>query len=1049
MYRTYQTYWAIISLLILLVSTKTAAQCLDWMDGLERDEWGADQAVTSVVEGEYNGTQVAFIGGYYSWIGGIRSKGLVAWYGQNWTAIDDWFSGEVYELAWFDDGNGYALYCMGNFELEEGGPQAQVLRYRDGQWDDLHAQIGNSRINTATVYDGKLFIGGWFTSIAGEQTNRLAAWNGTSWEAFPDGPDDFNASIDAMVSYDDGSGPSLIVGGSFSHAGGTPVSNVASYKNGTWSAMGAGFSGGTCTSLCMVPFGSQSILYAGGDFDWTGSDRVNNIAKWNGVGWEQLGGNGHDGGGVTGRVYALAVHPGSFSSVLVVMGIFGGFNGGLPLRNAAVWDGFGWDDLRGGIGNSSNSLMTVGSVHTAFGQRLIFGGDIVDQGGKPANKIAIWGVPCTIPTIVRSPTDQTASFNDPVIFDAHAHGTLPIDYVWTHNGVPLIDNERIFGADSDHLVIFPWIGTDEGVYECEVSNQFGTELSDPAVLTIPGGGLPSVPIDTLTLTTIESPDDPDISLNLYAKSVASDHGIAIEGYYTNSYKYIMQWKNGALEVIAKLGDPLPSARLDDPLTGPYKGEIFSEFTHYLLAGPGDRLAFTARISGPDVTQENDTVLCLFDGIELRTILREGDQASGMNAGVTVSDIDPISTSMVFGEQQTLLITNRIQGNDFDPNVDSAVWSYSANSILNLHAHSQQIAPGGEVPWISLSGNFASDPVERIVLTGWVDSMTGYKNRPGPDQGFWIEQTDGFGAVVKSGDYAPGFPSDVNFEYFNTSAISSDQFIFSSRVAGPNGFDSFGLWTWNGSTTEQILLEGDPLPDGPPDLPPNAYFIWPDYLQVNSNNALLFSSSFASDCTNDCPSHGLFLRLPSGELQNIIIHDMPAIEGMGSDMVIIGSPTFSINNRNQIIIEAGFRQFNSVAGLLGWDPLHGLFPLIVPGTRIEIEPNIPSVVLNAVLSRPDFPDPQDASGLTKDGTVIAAVEFTEGSGALVKTNWTEARDAYFPCRADLNEDGIINTHDLITFLNMWVDKQWGTDYNTDGQINTNDMIAYINDWVAGC
>jgi hypothetical protein len=50
-----------------------------------------------------------------------------------------------------------------------------------------------------------------------------------------------------------------------------------------------------------------------------------------------------------------------------------------------------------------------------------------------------------------------------------------------------------------------------------------------------------------------------------------------------------------------------------------------------------------------------------------------------------------------------------------------------------------------------------------------------------------------------------------------------------------------------------------------------------------------------------------------------------------------------------------------------------------------------------------------------------------------------------CRADLNEDGVVNTLDYIEFLNLYNMRDPDADWNNDGTINTLDFLAFQNDW----
>ena len=56
---------------------------------------------------------------------------------------------------------------------------------------------------------------------------------------------------------------------------------------------------------------------------------------------------------------------------------------------------------------------------------------------------------------------------------------------------------------------------------------------------------------------------------------------------------------------------------------------------------------------------------------------------------------------------------------------------------------------------------------------------------------------------------------------------------------------------------------------------------------------------------------------------------------------------------------------------------------------------------------------------------------------------------FGCRADINHDRIVNTIDVIAFLNLYAGGKGGADFNLDGVVNTLDALAFLNAWAAGC
>lgn len=54
-----------------------------------------------------------------------------------------------------------------------------------------------------------------------------------------------------------------------------------------------------------------------------------------------------------------------------------------------------------------------------------------------------------------------------------------------------------------------------------------------------------------------------------------------------------------------------------------------------------------------------------------------------------------------------------------------------------------------------------------------------------------------------------------------------------------------------------------------------------------------------------------------------------------------------------------------------------------------------------------------------------------------------------CDADFNGDGIVNTQDVLSFLNAWNAGDPRGDFNGDGTTNTLDVLAFLNAWSTGC
>ena len=54
-----------------------------------------------------------------------------------------------------------------------------------------------------------------------------------------------------------------------------------------------------------------------------------------------------------------------------------------------------------------------------------------------------------------------------------------------------------------------------------------------------------------------------------------------------------------------------------------------------------------------------------------------------------------------------------------------------------------------------------------------------------------------------------------------------------------------------------------------------------------------------------------------------------------------------------------------------------------------------------------------------------------------------------CGADFNGDGLVDTRDVLAFLNAWAAGDSSADIDGNGVIDTRDVLAFLNVWTAGC
>jgi Tol biopolymer transport system component len=59
------------------------------------------------------------------------------------------------------------------------------------------------------------------------------------------------------------------------------------------------------------------------------------------------------------------------------------------------------------------------------------------------------------------------------------------------------------------------------------------------------------------------------------------------------------------------------------------------------------------------------------------------------------------------------------------------------------------------------------------------------------------------------------------------------------------------------------------------------------------------------------------------------------------------------------------------------------------------------------------------------------------------------DRLASCPADFDDNGALDTLDVLAFLVAWSSRDGAADFNLDGAVDTQDVLAFLNAWAAGC
>ncbi len=256
-----------------------------------------------------------------------------------WKDLENGTNGTVEAVA----SKGDNVYVAGSFSNAGGVAANNIAVYnRTTGWKSLSSGANGTVKALAIAADGKVYAGGSFSSIGGIAAQNVAVWNGSSWSALGAGANGTVAKIGI-----DGAN-NVYVGGAFETAGGISVKNIARWNNG-WSALVDSGTGerGTNNEIRAIAFGSNNLVYLGGNFDSAGGKTANRIATWNGSSWGTLG------QGTSGFVQAIEV----VSGYVYAGGNFS-LAGGQTVNRIARWNlgSSQWEAMGNGLSGNVNSM---------------------------------------------------------------------------------------------------------------------------------------------------------------------------------------------------------------------------------------------------------------------------------------------------------------------------------------------------------------------------------------------------------------------------------------------------------------------------------------------------------------------------------------------------------------------------------------------------------------------------------------------------------------------------------------------------------------------
>ena len=331
-------------------------------------------------------------------------------------------------VQYYDNGFGPKLYAGGSFQWMNGQIASGIAQFKNGDWAAVGPNLSGV-VHALAVFRGELYAGGEFVISGVPGATNLARWNGSIWKAVGSGTD---GAVYVLRTHNDGGSEALYVGGAFTSAGGSVVHGIARWNGSSWSALGTGITSPNweVRALASQVIGGVPTLVVGGTFTSAGGIPVDNVALWSQSAWQSVaplnntvralevfddgtGASIYAGGSFTGGIAKLSVGGGTSSWSVVGGGLSGPYHdalclesvmtcngpvlyaggmfdvaGGAIVHGIARWDGLSWNPVANGV---SGSLWSdYFGVHdiVSGGRTLIVGGAFTHADSKYMGGIA-------------------------------------------------------------------------------------------------------------------------------------------------------------------------------------------------------------------------------------------------------------------------------------------------------------------------------------------------------------------------------------------------------------------------------------------------------------------------------------------------------------------------------------------------------------------------------------------------------------------------------------------------------------------------------------
>lgn len=291
----------------------------------------------------------------------------------------------IYSCILQSDGK---ILVAGNFTLLNGTAKNRIARLNsDGTLDPTFnsAIAANNSVKTISLQsDGKIVIGGNFTSYNGISANRIARLNSDSTlDLNFNSGDGFNAVVNSIVTQSDGK---LLIGGNFAYYNNIDSNRMARLNSDGLldTAFSSGTNSGTNADVNTIAIQPNGKIIVGGGFSMINDFSRNRLARLNANGNVDTGFYPFliNGTSTNERVRAITMQS---NGKIIIGGMFDTYNG-LPSKNIARLNANGTVDPTFNIGLGANA--GVLKIAVLASNKIIIVGDFTSYNGINVNRIA-------------------------------------------------------------------------------------------------------------------------------------------------------------------------------------------------------------------------------------------------------------------------------------------------------------------------------------------------------------------------------------------------------------------------------------------------------------------------------------------------------------------------------------------------------------------------------------------------------------------------------------------------------------------------------------